>query len=351
MFRMLMTLLKTARSAFRCRAELVLENAALRQQLAAYAAKGDRPRIRPADRVFWVVLQRLWTRAVDWLVFVKPTTLVKWHQRGFKLFWALLSRRRGRNGGRERIDADVRELIREMAMDNGWGAPRIHGELRMLGIDISERTVSRYLRRLGPRKDRAKSRQSWRTFLRNHADEICAMDFFTIPTATFRVLYVLFVIRHSTREILHFNVTANPNEQWVCQQMREAFPWDTAPEYLLFDRDAKFGDRVVRTVKNMGVEPVRTAYRCPWQNPIAERMVGNFRRDIFDHAIVLGEDHVRRLLRSYTGYYHEDRTHCGLAKQTPLGRKVTPPPSGHAEVVALPRVGGLHHRYVWRSAA
>jgi len=351
MFRMLMTLLKTARSAFRCRAALVLENAALRQQLATYAIKGDKPRIRPADRVFWVILQRLWTRAIDWLVFVKPATLVKWHQQGFKLFWALLSRRRGRHGGRERIDPDVRELIREMAMENGWGAPRIHGELRMLGIDISERTVSRYLRRLGQRKDRAKSRQSWRTFLRNHADGICAMDFFTVPTATFRVLYVLFVIRHSTREILHVNVTASPSEEWVCQQMREAFPWDTAPDYLIFDRDSKFGDRVVGTVKSMGIKPVRTAYRCPWQNPVAERQVGNFRKDVFDHVIVIDEQHVRRLLRSYTSYFHEDRTHCGLAKQTPRGRKATPKPNEQAEVVALPRVGGLHHRYVWRSAA
>ena len=206
MFGMLRILLKTVRSAFRRRVELVLENAALRQQLAAYAAKGDRPRIRPADRVFWVLLQRLWTRAIDWLVFVKPTILVKWHQRGFKLFWVLLSRRRGRHGGRERIDAGVRALIRKMAVDNDWGAPRIHGELQMLGIDVSERTVSRYLRRLGPSKDRAKARQSWRTFLRNHADGICAMDFFTVPTATFRVLYVLFIIRHSTRELVHFNV-------------------------------------------------------------------------------------------------------------------------------------------------
>ena len=221
----------------------------------------------------------------------------------------------------------------------------------MLGHDVCERTVSRYLLQLGPKEDRTKARQSWRTFLRNHADGICAMDFFTLPTATFRVLHVLFVIRHSTREILHFNVTANPSEEWVCQQMREAFPWDTATDYLIFDRDSKFSDTVVGTIKSMGIKPVRTAYRCPWQNPIAERQVGNFRRDVFDHVIVLGDGHVRRLLRSYAGSFHEDRTHCGLEKQTPQAREVTPRPSDEAEVVALPRVGGLHHRYVWRSAA
>jgi len=173
-----------------------------------------------------------------------------------------------------------------MALQNGWGAPGIHGELHMLGIEVSERTVSRYLRRLGPRETRA-SRQRWLTFLRNHADEICAMDFFTVPTASFRVLYVLFVIRHSTREILHFNVTDSPSQEWVCRQLPEAFPWDTAPRYLIFDRDSKFEGKVVGAVKNMGIEPVRTAYRCPWQNPIGERWVGSCRREILDQVIVV----------------------------------------------------------------
>ena len=347
MFRILWIVLRTVASALRFRRDLVLENLALRQQLAAFKVLGKQPRVRAADRAFWVVLRRLWSRWSDALVFVKPDTVVRWHRAGFKAYWNWLSRR-GRRTGRPPVDAEIRDLIRKMGLENGWGAPRIHGELGMLGFDVSERTVSRYLRGL---RRRPEARQSWLTFLRNHREVIAAMDLFVVVTATFRMLYVLFVIRHGRREIVHVNVTQHPTAKWVAQQIREAFPFDTAPKYLVFDRDSTFSADVVAAVKVVGAKPTRTAYRAPWQNGTAERWIGCARAELLDHAVVLDEKHLRRLLREYVAYHHEDRTHCGLGKQTPAWRAIERRPSSGAKVVALPRCGGLHHRYVWREAA
>jgi len=235
-----------------------------------------------------------------------------------------------------------------MAIENSWGAPRVHGELRMLGFDVSERTVSRYLRGL---RRRPEARQSWLAFLRNHRELIAAMDLFVVCTATFRLLYILFVIRHGRRQIVHFNVTEHPTAAWVVQQVREAFPFDTAPKDLVFDRDSIFSAQVVGAVKAVGAEPTRTSYRAPWQNGTAERWIGCVRAELLDHVVVLDEMHLRRLLREYVAYHHEDRTHLGLAKETPMQRTVDPRPSPAARIVALPRVGGLHHRYAWRDAA
>jgi len=235
-----------------------------------------------------------------------------------------------------------------MVSENGWGAPRIHGELLKLGIDVAERTVSRYLPRRPANPEKI---QRWLTFLRNHANVSAAMDFFVVPTATFSVLYGFFVIGHGRRRVLRFNATLRPTAAWVVQQLREAFPEDTAPRHLLFDRDAIFSAAVVAFVRAMGAEPVRSAYRSPWQNPVAERWIGSCRRELLDHVVVFGEHHLVALVRSYLGYYHGDRTHLGLDKDTPAGRAVAPKPSPTANVVALPRVGGLHHRYEWRNAA
>ena len=234
-----------------------------------------------------------------------------------------------------------------MAEENHWGAPRIHGELLMLGFDVSERSVSRYLRRI---KKRPEARQNWKTFLENHREVLAAMDFFTVPTASFRVLYVWFVVLHSRREIVHFNITDQPYPEWVIQQLRESFPYETAPKYLIFDRDSIFSPHVVNTVKTFDTEPVRTAFKSPWQNGVAERWVGNVRRDLLDHVIVWNEDHLRRLIREYVNYYHNDRTHYSLGKETPFRREKTSKPSSTAKVVALPRIGGLHHRYDWQEA-
>jgi putative transposase len=281
------------------------------------------------------------------LVIVKPDTVVRWHRAGFKLYWNWISRR-GRRTGRPTIDAEIRNLIRKMASENGWGAPRIDGELKMFGFDVSERTVSRYLRGL---RRRPEARQSWLTFLRNHREVIAAMDLFVVCTATFRLLYVLFVIRHGRRQIVHCNVTEHPTAAWVVQQIREAFPFDTAPRYLIFDRDSTFSAEVAGAVRAIGTKPTRKAYRAPWQNGTAERWIGCVRAELLDRVIVLDEAHLRRLLREYVRYHHDDRTHLGLAKDTPARRSVERRPSAEAQVVALPRVGGLHHRYAWREAA
>ncbi|MGA7767661.1 MAG: integrase core domain-containing protein [Candidatus Sulfotelmatobacter sp.] len=241
------------------------------------------------------------------------------------------------------MSKEVRALIARMAAENTtWGAPRVHGELLKLGFHLSETTVSRWLRRIPRTPDPAKR---WLTFLRNHREAIAAMDFFTVPTLTFGVLYCFFVIGHDRRKILRFNVTRNPNALWIVQQLREAWPYVPAHRFLLFDRDSKFGTDVISAVGDLGSQPTRTAFRSPWQNGVAERWVGSCRRDLLDHVIVLNEYHLKRLLSEYVRYYHEDRTHLGLAKDTPTGRSIAICPAVGSKILSLPRVGGLHHRY------
>jgi transposase InsO family protein len=212
----------------------------------------------------------------------------------------------------------------------------------MLGFDISERTVLRWIRR-APRNPEPAKR--WAAFLRNHREAIAAMDFFTMPTITFGVLYCFFVIAHDRRRIVHFNVTKHPTSPWVIQQLREAFPYDSAPRYLIFDRGANFNDEVVELIKNFGIEPKRTSFQSPWQNGVAERFIGSCRRDLLDQVIVMNEHHLKRLVNEYIHYYDEDRTHIGLAKQTPAGRETVKGTPLHAKVIATPKLGGLHHRY------
>ena len=242
----------------------------------------------------------------------------------------------------------MRRLIRRMALDNGWGAPRIHGELVKLGFDVSEATGSRYMPRRPPDPDQVRR---WTTFLRNHKHAIAAMDFFTVPTVCLRVLYGFFVIEHGRRHVLHFDATFNPTAAWVVRQLREAFPYDTASKHLIVDRDSIFSPVVLSFIRSMGAKPCRTSYRSPWQNPIAERWIGSCRRELLDHVVVFGQRHLVGLVRSYVAYHHEDRTHMGLGKDTPDCQAPTPRPSDTATVVAFSRVGGLHHRYEWREAA
>jgi hypothetical protein len=245
-------------SFFRSRHNLGLEILALRQQVAVLKRKRPRPHLKPRDRLFWVVLRSLWTRWRDALILVEPDTVVGWHRAGFRLYWRLRSR--ASHLGRRRIAADVREAIERMVKENpGWGAPRIHGELVKLGFDVSERTVSRYLARRKPGSEEA--RRKWAAFLKNHREAIAAIDFFTVPTLTFRLLYCFFVIEHSRRGILHFNVTAHPTADWVCQQLREAFPDPGERKYVIMDRDSKFSADVLSFVKASGMEAVRTIWR------------------------------------------------------------------------------------------
>ncbi len=326
---------------FRARRDLLLENLALRQQLAVLKQKHPQSRFAAPDRLFWMVLRRLWSGWKQALLIVQPETVVRWHRAGFKLYWQWLSRKRIRPG-RRATSKELRQLIFRMVAENHtWGAPRIHGELRMLGFDISERTVLRWMRK-APRNPEPARR--WAAFLSNHREAIAAMDFFTVPTLSFGILYCFFVIAHDQRRILHFNVTKHPTSAWVIQQLCETFPYDSAPKYLIFDRGAQFNEEVVESIESFGIQPKRTSFRSPWQNGVAERWVGACRRDLLDHVIVLNERHLKRLMNEYVRYYHEDRTHLGLKKQTPAGRK---PGKSNAsrKVVSTPRVGGMHHRY------
>ena len=339
----LTTLLATLSSIFRSRAALGLENLALRHQIGVLQrSAAKRPKLNSVDRLLWICLSRLWR---DWrsaLAIVKPETVVAWHRACFRLFWTWKVRRG--QPGRPVISREVRDLIRKMCRENpGWGAPRIHGELLKLGIAIGESSVSKYMVRC-----RKPPCQTWRTFLENHVQQLVSIDFFTVPTIRFQVLYVFVVLAHDRRRILHFNVTAHPTAEWTGQQLREAFPFDQLPRYLLRDRDAIFGDDFREQVRDMGICEVLSAPRSPWQRGHVERVIGSIRRECLDHVIVFHESSLRPTFNSYFDYYHRSRTHLSLEKDSPEPRAIQPPEMG--SVVAVPQVGGLHHRYERRAA-
>jgi len=339
---MINLMLRALFATFRSRQSLLLENTALRHQIEVLQRSGGRPRLRWRDRAFWDLLSCF---SSDWrrsLYIVQPETVIRWHRQGFRYYWRWQSR--PRRPGRPRISREIRDLIHEMSLVNPtWGAPRIHGELLKLGIDLHQDTVSNYM--VKPTKPPS---QTWRTFLANHASEIASIDFFTVPTATFRVLYVFLVLDNARRRVLHFGVTQSPSAAWTGQQIVEAFPWDTAPRYLLRDRDGKFGENFGRRVTALDIEQVLTSPHSPWQNPYVERVIGSIRRECLDHVIIANERHLRRVLNEYFDYYHVDRTHPGLAKDCPEPREVEPPDRG--EIRRRPILGGLHHRY-YRDAA
>ena len=224
-----------------------------------------------------------------------------------------------------------------------WGAPRIHGELLKLGLDIAERTVSRLMPKRRPQPS-----QTWRTFLANHLRDLVSIDFFTVPTARLRVLFVLVVLAHHRRRVLHFNVTEHPTAAWTAQQLVDAFPDESAPAYLLRDRDHVYGPQFRHRMTAMGIEEILTAPHSPWQNPFAERVIGSIRRECLNHVLVLGERHLRRILTRYLAYYHQARTHLALDKDAPDFRSIELPATG--TIVQRPEVGGLHHRYLRQAA-
>ncbi len=329
-------LIAFAVSLVRSRVSLQLEVVALRHQLTLYQGSSRGPQVHPSDRILWSWLARHWRRWREVVVFVQPATVLAWQRKRSRDHWARLRRR---EPGRPAISREVRDLIREISGANPrWGSPRILGELRKLGIAVTKSTVEKY--RVRPRRPPS---PAWRAFLKNHLTEFVALDFFTVPTVNFTVLFVLIVLAHERRKVVHFNVTEHPTAQWTAQQLVEAFPWDTAPKYLLRDRDAVYGDWFQRRVRSLGIEQVLTAPRSPWQNAYAERLIGSIRRECLDHVIVLSEGHLRRLLATYFHYYHRWRTHLSLDMDCPEARPVQLP--DHGTVIEVPEVGGLRYHY------
>jgi transposase InsO family protein len=273
---------------------------------------------------------------------IRPATVIGWQRKGFGLFWNWKIRHG--KPGRPAVPKEVRRLIRMLSRDNPlWGAPHIHGELLKLGINIGETSVSKDMVR-----NRKPPSQTWRTFLDNHLKTMVSADFFVVPTIRFQILYVFLVLAHERRRILHFAVTAHPTPEWTAQQMREAFPWDTAPRYLLRDRDRIFGLEFVKQVKAMGINQVLSAPHSPWQRAYVERAIGTIRRECLDHLIVFNERSLHRQLQSFVEYYHRSRVHLALDKDAPEPRPIQPPESGR--IVSTPVLGGLHHRYERRAA-
>jgi putative transposase len=318
------------------RTAILAENLALRHQLGVLQRSVKRPRLRQRDRILWVWLSRLWSGWRESLAIVKPETVIRWHREGFKLYWRWKSRGKS---GRPKIDAEIRHLIRRMSRENTtWGAPRIQSELALLGHTVDDSTVAKYMCR-----HRKPPSQTWRTFLENHVPDIVAVDFFVVATVSFRLLYCFLVLRHDRRRVVHFNVTQYPTARWTAQQIVEAFPFDEAPRFLIRDHDGIYGEDFRERVKRLGIEEVVIAYRSPWQSPYVERLIGSIRHECLDHLIVFNEAHLRRILPSYFTYFHESRTHLSLDRNAPVPRTIEPP--GQGCVVAIPQVGGLHHRY------
>jgi transposase InsO family protein len=324
-------------SLFRSKARIEAENAALRHQIIVLQRNSrGRARLTNGDRLFFVQLYRWFPSILQVLQIIRPETLVRWHRAGFRSYWRWKSRNRG---GRPRIDADLRALIKQMSLENPlWGAPRIHGELLKLGLRVAQSTVAKYM----ITRDNKPPGQSWWTFLRNHMPEIAAMDLFVVPTLSFTLLYGFIIVRLDRRELVWTAVTNSPTAEWIARQITEAFPWDGAPAYLVHDRDRVFSSIVIRRLRAMGIRDKPIAPRSPWQNGFAERLIGSIRRECLDHVIVFGEAHLRRILRSYADYYNEVRTHRSLNKDAPMHRPVLT----IGNLKSRPILGGLHHHYV-----
>jgi putative transposase len=343
MFNLMRLILFAFLRLFRTHIALHAEIIALRQQLLVLRRRntGHRLQMQTWDRIFWVWLSRLWADWKSALLIVKPETVIAWHRKGFRLYWTWKS---SHTAGRPSVSTEVRSLIRRMSLANSrWGAPRIHGELLKLGIEVSQATVAKYMIR-----HRKPPFQTWRTFLKNHMTNMVSADFFVVPTIAFRLLFVFVILSHDRRRPVHFAVTANPTAEWAAHQLVEAFPWDSAPRYLLRERDGIYGTVFGEAARSLDIREVLTAAQSPWQNAYVERLIGSIRRECLDHVIVFNETGLRRVLKEYFDYYERSRTHLSLEKDAPIPRNIQPPELGR--VVELPQVGGLHHRYERRAA-
>ena len=331
-----MLIFEFLRLIFRSKQDIVLENLALRQQLAVQQRSIKRPKIKNTDRIFWVWLSRIWN---DWrssLIIVKPPTVIGWHKKGFKLYW----KRKSRRVDRSNIDWELIKLIRKLQKENStWTAQRLQGELKKLGYDVCGNTVAKYM--IKTKSDDSK-RQRWITFLRNHAKHIVGIDFFVTRTIFFKAIYVYIAISHDRRKILHFGVTSSPHSQWAIQQLRETFAFDDTTKYVIRDNDKIFSEDFKSHIKRFGLEDTPTAQRSPWQNPICERVIGTLCRECLDHMIILNEKHLHSVLDEYiNNYYNISRTHMSLEKDSPVHRPV----QANGKIVSRPILGGLHHVY------
>jgi len=336
MIALLWFLLTLFASPLKSKSHLEAENAALRYQLIVLRRKvGGRVRLTNGDRLFFIQLYRWFPSVLKVITVIRPETLVRWHRAGFRRYWCWKSRP---FGGRPQISAELRALIRRMSIENPlWGAPRIHGELLKLGFEVAQSSVAKYMvKRGGP------PGQGWRTFLRNHAPDIAAMDLFVVPTIGFSLLYAFVIVRLDRRDLVWTNVTTNPTAEWIARQLTEAFPWSTAPRYLVRDRDRIYGSIVPRRLRAMGIRDKPIAPASPWQNGFAERLIGSIRRECVDHIVVLGEAHLRRILESYACYYNDIRTHRSLDKDAPAFRPI----QRIGNIASHAILGGLHHHYV-----
>jgi len=321
---------------FKSRRRLEAENLFLRHQLnIALRRAPPRLRLHGSDRALLVWITRIWPNLLDLAQVVQPETILRWHRAGFKVFWRWKSRNRP---GRPKIDRGLRDLIERMSSENPlWGASRIHGELLMLGFEVAQSTVSKYMAR--PSKPPS---QTWKTFLRNHAEAIAAVDLCVVPTLTFERLFAFLVLGHGRRQLLWFEVTRHPTAKWLARQITEAFPWTSAPAYLVRDNDRAYGRVFTSRVRAMGIRDRPISPGLPWQNGCAERLIGTLRRECLDRMLIFGESHLRRVLASYTAYYNQSRTHLALQKDAPLHRTI----QRSGVIVAIPILAGLHHQYV-----
>jgi transposase InsO family protein len=322
-------------SPFKSKLRLEAENAVLRHQLIVLRRSlHGRVRLTNHDRWFFIQLYRWFPSILQAFTIIRPETLLRWHRAGFRFYWRWRSRPLG---GRPPIDMELRVLIRRMSVENPlWGAPRIHGELLKLGFEVAQSSVAKYMvKRRGPPSQR------WRTFLCNHAPDIAAMDLFVVPTIGFDLLYAFVIVRLDRRDLVWINVTATPTAEWVARQITEAFPWNEAPRYMIRDRDRIYGSVVTRRLRAMGIRDRPITPASPRQNAFAERLIGSIRRECVDHVIVLGEAHLRRILKCYADYYNNFRTHRSLNKDAPVSRPVQRIGSIKSHAI----LGGLHHHY------
>jgi hypothetical protein len=337
---MLKSLFLLFRRSLKTRTQLILENIFLHKQLEIYQRTDPKLKIKRTDRIIFSLIMDMLSNWKERLFIVKPETVIKWHRTAFKFYWRWKSKQKG---GRPKVSREVIALIKQMANENsGWGAPRIHGELMKLGINICESTVQRYM----PKKGKRITGQNWKTFLQNHSKDIISIDFLTVPTVNFKLLHVLVIIEHHRRKLIYFNVTKNPTAEWSIQQIRNLlFDYDT-PKYLIRDRDKKYGTLLDSKKNRFGIDEIVTAYRSPWQNGYVERVIGSIRRECLDLMIILNENHLKTILDDYISYYNKYRTHLGINKNSPEGR----PLMAEGKIYKIPAVNGLHHVYLRQAA-